>query len=663
MQGKHLAYRPDIDGLRAVAVLAVTIFHFNKQWMPGGFVGVDIFFVISGYLITGIVARQVSAGTFSFADFYLRRVRRIFPAALFVTLVTLIAGSALMLPADSLQLSQSAIAATFSAANIFFWKFLDTSYFAPSSDMVPLLHMWSLGVEEQFYLVWPALLLLALKFGGRKLVVLTACLAAAASFWYGQSKLVDDPTFAYYMLPSRAGELLIGALTYFACESTRDRISAFAASSLAYVGAGLIAVSLIFIREEDGFPGFISAVPAIGAALIIAGGAFTKSLVGKLLALKPMTAVGLISFSLYLWHWPVLALYRYSFGELSLVGGLACLATMTALTLVSYFCVEKPFRNSKGSLKTLAIGMAAASVCAVSAITIQSKGMFAPLTPSGYAAKLQDLEDSTGPAHSYPYVCQGMPKPETLSDPKCVVGTGPTDTILFGDSNAAHFMGYFKVVADHYGFSLRNMEHPSCPPFPGNLSQKYVMKGYKESCPAFNKMVRDNLDAYKTVIIGGTWQGYAQNPSFDADMRETLKQLTASGKKIIIALRAPGFVEYDKECTRKSVKIPFANCDQRSAYADKGELSANEKIKLIAKEFQNVETFSIRNLICKDGTCSAYLNGKPLYYDQGHLSIPGSEMLGAEAIKRSLVPAELLSLLSPKQSVGYAPPDGSLLRK
>ncbi|WP_296230128.1 acyltransferase family protein [Pseudomonas sp. UBA4617] len=660
---KALAYRPDIDGLRAVAVLAVTIFHFNKQWMPGGFVGVDIFFVISGYLITGIVARQIAAGTFSLADFYMRRVRRIFPAALFVTLATLIAGSALMLPADALQLSQSAVAATFSAANIFFWKFLDTSYFAASSDTVPLLHMWSLGVEEQFYLVWPGLLLLSLKFGGRRLVVLTACLAAVASFWYGQSKLAADPTFAYYMLPSRAGELLIGALAYFSCEAARDRISTRAASGLAYTGAGLVILSLIFIREEEGFPGFISAVPAMGAALIIAGCAFSSNLVGKLLALKPMTAVGLISFSLYLWHWPVLALYRYSFGELTLVGGLACFAAMSALTVVSYFYIEKPFRNAKSSLKTLSIGMAAASVCAVSAMTIQSNGMFGPLTPNGYAEKLKALDDNTGPAYSYPYVCQGMPKPAIISNPKCVVGTGPTDTILFGDSNAAHFMGYFKVVADHYGFSLRNLEHPSCPPFPGNLSQKYVVKGYQESCPAFNQMVRQNLAPYKTVIIGATWQVYAQNPNFEADMRETLKQLTATGKNVIVALRAPGFVDYDKECTRKSVKIPFADCEKRSAYADEGDLSANEKIRLIAKDFVNVQTFSIRNLICKDGTCSAYLNGKPLYYDPGHLSIPGSEMLGGEAIKHNLVPTEVLSLLLPKQAVGYISQEKSLLRE
>ncbi|WP_060514305.1 acyltransferase family protein [Pseudomonas sp. NBRC 111132] len=165
MQGKHLAYRPDIDGLRALAVLAVVIFHFNKEWLPGGFVGVDIFFVISGYLITGIIIRQVLSGNFLFSDFYIRRIRRIVPATLFVTLCTLIFGALFMLPEDVKSLSKSAIAATFSLANVYFWKFLDTSYFAASSDTIPLLHLWSLGVEEQFYLIWPALLLILFKIG------------------------------------------------------------------------------------------------------------------------------------------------------------------------------------------------------------------------------------------------------------------------------------------------------------------------------------------------------------------------------------------------------------------------------------------------------------------------------------------------------------------
>lgn len=253
MHNKSLSYRPDIDGLRAVAVLAVVFFHFNKEWLPGGFVGVDIFFVISGFLITGIVAKQVATDTFSFSNFYMRRVKRILPAAFFVTLCTLVFGLTFMLPEDSKSLSISAIATTLSAANIYFWKFLDTGYFAASSDTVPLLHMWSLGVEEQFYLIWPALLLITYKIGGRSLTVATALLLAAISFWYGEKFLVSDPTFAYYMLPSRGGELLLGGIAFFVCDSIKGKVGWIGAEVIGGTGAALVVWSLAFIRETGGF--------------------------------------------------------------------------------------------------------------------------------------------------------------------------------------------------------------------------------------------------------------------------------------------------------------------------------------------------------------------------------------------------------------------------
>ena len=293
MHNKSLSYRPDIDGLRALAVLAVVIFHFNKDWLPGGFVGVDIFFVISGFLITGIIARQHAAGTFSFGEFYMRRVRRILPAAFFVTLCTLVFGLAFMLPDDAKALSSSAIATTLSAANIYFWKFLDTSYFAASSDTVPLLHMWSLGVEEQFYLIWPALLLLTLKFGGRVMAVGAASVLAAASFWYGEHVLVSDPTFAYYMLPSRGGELLIGSLAYFACDAIKGNASRLASEAIGLLGFALVAWSLAFIRETEGFPGFISLTPALGAALVIASGSIRKTVVSSTLSPNPGNICGI----------------------------------------------------------------------------------------------------------------------------------------------------------------------------------------------------------------------------------------------------------------------------------------------------------------------------------------------------------------------------------
>ncbi|MNG83395.1 O-acetyltransferase OatA [compost metagenome] len=652
MQGKHLAYRPDIDGLRALAVLAVVIFHFNKEWLPGGFVGVDIFFVISGFLITGIVARQAAAGTFSFTDFYMRRVRRILPAALFATLATLVFGSLFMLPEDAKALSLSAIASTLSAANIYFWKFLDTSYFAASSDTVPLLHMWSLGVEEQFYMIWPALLLLTLKFAGRAATVGVAALIAAASFWYGQSKLAADPTFAYYMLPSRAGELLIGGITYFLADAIKARVSRWHAQAMAVVGALLLAWSLAYVRETEGFPGYISVVPALGAALVLAAGNFGKTLVGSVLAIRPMVAIGLVSFSLYLWHWPVLAFYRYGYGEPDMLGNVVCLLIMLALTLFSYYVVEVPFRGNKSWKFTLAIPTSAALAMSLAGMLYVSNGVIVPISPSGYQDALAANRSGSAPASSAPYVCQSGFKPESFSSEKCIAGdiSKPPTALLIGDSNAAHYAGYLSAIAKSQGVAIRNVEHSACPPFPGQRSLRYINKAYNISCPAYNAEAFKQISNYDTVIVGGSWPAYelGNKAAFLEDFDAMLDVLEQSGKKVVIALKVPIFDAVDRQCSEKALKIPFINCEQKTVVSDRGETRLNQEIIKRVAARENFSYIGIRNLVCDGKMCSAYAGKTQLYYDGGHLSRDGSEKLGEVAVDTNKVPESLSRLFRPR---------------
>lgn len=641
---QNSGYRPDIDGLRALAVISVVIFHFNPNWLPGGFIGVDIFFVISGFLITGIVYKEVELGKFSFKKFFMRRVRRILPAALFVTLVTLVFGAIFMLPEDVKDLSESAFASTLSLANVYFWLFLDNGYFATSTDTVPLLHMWSLGVEEQFYLIWPAMLLIIYKLGGPRKLLLSAIILCTAFFILSEHYARTAPEFAYYMLPSRAGELLVGCLTYMLTRGNRKGISSLSSLLLSTSGALLIAWSFIYVDKGSNFPGVVSLAPTVGAALIIASGSLGKSLLGKFLSLSPIVWIGLLSFSLYLWHWPILAFYRYAYGEPTLPGGLICLALIILFTVISYRYIETPFRTGhikkiKSPVFSTALGVI---VIIFSGVTYSRDGYVS----DDYAQRVNAMNEMTKAAFSFPYVCQTSKFRESLlSDERCLIG--PTDTspsvLIWGDSNAAHYVGYLKAVAENIGVPMRNVAHSSCVPFFKN-SRTFVTKN-QDSCEEFNQAIFNNLSNYETVIIGAAWNSYAsRDESFEEELRFTIDQLSQRVKSVIIAEKNPIFRGYDRQCPQKAITIPLMNCSERSFARNGGIIPVNNLIESIADEHDNVSLLSIRDLVCNGDICSAYSNNTPLYYDTGHLSLLGSEFLGKMAIDQRLVPTSLTRL-------------------
>ncbi|HDS1816348.1 TPA: acyltransferase [Pseudomonas putida] len=651
MQGKHLAYRPDIDGLRALAVLAVTIFHFNKQWLPGGFVGVDVFFVISGFLITGIIYGQRS--DFSFGDFYGRRVRRILPAAAFVTVVTMIAGSFLLLPDDVKALSESAIGATLSAANIYYWLFLDTGYFAASSDTVPLLHMWSLGVEEQFYMIWPALMIIAMKIGGKRLLAATAVILAIASFAVSEYFLARDPSFAYYMLPSRAGELLIGALLFLWKDSRS--ISAATANVAGLVGMIMVVGALFLLDEKKGFPGVRSIIPSVGAALLILSGINQANALSKLLGNPVARYIGLRSFSLYLWHWPVLAFYRYAYGEPTFIGGVICLALMCVLTLISYHLIETPFRARTPKwliTKAGPIFATSAAVMVAGYVLVKNDGYWPTEAGAAYKKEVRLHGFNTQPASRFPFNCQmSQYDAAKWKVEQCVNGDKSVEpeTLLWGDSNAAHYVGYLKSIAENGHFSIRNISHSSCPPV--KTTDGLVTPSLADSCNAFNESAFAESKKYKTVIVGASWAFYARRGG-KAQIAKTIRELAANGNQVIIALNVPVFAGLDRMCAAKAIRIPGMDCPSRAVMPDNGDTETNKFIKEQASRYPNVATFDVRSQICKNGTCSAYDGKNLLYYDSGHISMVGSEMLGKAVVKAGQVPQPIAALSPAARNVG-----------
>ncbi len=458
------AYRPDIDGLRAVAVLSVVLYHAGVPFLPGGFVGVDIFFVISGYLITRIIAREIAEKRFSIVTFYERRTRRIFPALFVMLAVSFVAASMIALPAEFKEFGDSLTAATFFVSNIYFWQTAD--YFGGPAHLKPLLHTWSLAVEEQFYIVFPLLLLALTRWARghlfRVLVAVTA-LSFAASLWAVAAK----PNAAFYLLPTRFWELMAGALVALgAVPAISDHrwANVFAATGLV-----LIACAVLFFSSATAFPGAAALLPVLGAALVIHAGTTTQDTVAaRLLSMRPMVFVGLLSYSLYLWHWPVLAFARMARGEMLAPSETALLVAVSfVLAVLSWRFVEKPFRERRIAAKRVPLFRAAsAAMAAMLAI-----GVFANAT-DGWPQRHDDYAPPAiaGLERMNLATCflkEDQPATAWAGADTCRNGDASKPRIfLWGDSFAAHLV---PGLADELGHRFQTVQYTAggCPPLLG----------------------------------------------------------------------------------------------------------------------------------------------------------------------------------------------------
>ena len=333
-------YRADIDGLRAVAVLAVLFFHAGIG-CSGGYVGVDVFFVISGYLITGLILKESDAGQFRVLEFWERRVLRIFPALAIVVLTCLVAGWFLFLPPDFKSLGQSVLAQAMLASNISFW--LEAGYFAASAEVKPLLHTWSLAVEEQFYLLFP-LLLIGFKRLPRNLLGRAILLICCASFGLSVYGSYRHTSANFFLLPTRAWELLVGS--FLAAVPAPRASTRWLMESFSWCGLLGILGAVFIYDHTTRFPGVAAVLPCVGTALLIWSNSHALTSVGRLLAMPPMVFVGLISYSLYLWHWPLLVFYKYwTLGPIPMGHRVLLILASVGIAVMSWRFVETPFRK------------------------------------------------------------------------------------------------------------------------------------------------------------------------------------------------------------------------------------------------------------------------------------------------------------------------------
>ncbi|WP_438998617.1 acyltransferase family protein [Variovorax beijingensis] len=666
VQPPSLSYRPEIDGLRAIAVLSVLLFHVNSEWVPGGFVGVDIFFAISGYLITSIVFRDVVAGRFSFARFYKRRILRIAPAYFAVTIATLAAGFVLLLPEDLLDLAKSALWSTFSVPNVYFWKFLDTSYFAADTNQVPLLHLWSLGVEEQFYFLWPAMLLGSYRFLGKRWFLAPLGLIAVASFYLADEWAVTDFAYAYYMLPARAGELLAGGLLALALHGrgTESVMPRWANELAALLGYGLIGYGLFALDGDSRFPGYNALYPCLGTVMLILAGRDRDCWATRPLAFKPVVVIGLISYSLYLWHWPILAFFRYFAVDIDAREGLFLMAGILAISALSYRYIELPFRKGVAPawrVPRVAGGYAVATILVAAGawLVVHSQGFSASARNERYRVAAASMLERTQAAFKYRYNCQSSRfDPRVFDDPRCIVGLEyvpqghRVDVLLVGDSNAAHYIGVLGEIGKAYGFAFRNVSLSSCPPV-FELEHRYGKRRDPESCRRYRQSINREADPYGVVVMGAQWASHDRNPNFRKDFEATVDDLRRRGKQVVILGLVPRFQAYGVNCELRRLRMPSLDCESRSRRNAHVNDRINDYLRSLTAVDTGVSYLDVVPVLCPDGRCAPYVDGLPVYYDPGHLSMTGSWEIGRKLVaESSAVPRVLKELHTLSPSLG-----------
>ncbi|WP_051379090.1 acyltransferase family protein [Derxia gummosa] len=607
------AYRPEVDGLRSLAILPVLLFHAGFPGFYGGFVGVDVFFVISGFLITGIIAREVVDGRFSIAEFYRRRILRIFPALFVMVAVSAIVATLSGLPLELVSFARSVVSTWSFASNILFYT--ESGYFGPEAHGMPLLHTWSLAVEEQFYLVWPLLLW---GFGKKRGGAVGMTLGIGiASFIAALVMLPRDASAAFYLIPSRAWELLAGALVaLLPMPVLRNRALREVVSI-----AGLLAIlwTVKFYSQATPFPGLGALPPVLGAAAIIAATGYGPCMVGRLLSLRPLVFIGLISFSLYLWHWPVIVYSQSAlFLEQTLAVKCGLVAVSMLLAWLSWRFVEQPFRVNAKRFTTPRVlragGLVTAGFVLTGVLGIVSHGLPARFTPeeltiAGYEGYEGDRAYRGGE-------CFVVQPDDPFDAAKCLARSGDRPALLIvGDSHGAHL--WPGMHAEAHGMDVLQATATGCRP-----TINPEAKGEAPCRGFFRNVLGEWLPTHRvsTLVVAGRWTR-ADLPA----LRQTLAAVEDSADRVVLVGPIPQYATALPRIIVHAMQAEDPTAVRRGLVSEIFRLDAEMKRQFAGGKLHYV---SLVDMLCKDGDCRAYAReGVPMQFDYGHLTVEGSEIV------------------------------------
>lgn len=657
-----IGYRPEIDGVRAFAIAGVVLYHLDTNWAPGGFLGVDVFFVLSGYLMVSILMSQQDAGRAFIANFLVRRVRRLLPAFFFVIGVVLCLSWTLLEPVRLDGVARSSLASAMQLANMHFLR-TETDYFGYGAQSDPLLHLWSLGIEVQFYILLPFLVVVIMKWWGSQALprvffsLLLASLVTAEYLGrYGQGSLDHH---AFYLLPARLFEFMIGALV--ALKSDSWELPPAVSETIA--GAGLVLVLASFSGISSGMvlPGMASLIPCVGTAMVLAA-TRGNGFVARALSWKPLVVIGLLSYSVYLWHWPLLVFIRhFNGGEIPFLGYLAFTMLLVLFSWVSWRFVEVPMRRvswTRGKIILWQVIFPLVLIGSFSGGVIASDGANYRYGP--------EQKDHQFPSACYDVVVDGCIDRDEVG----------INALLIGDSHAAHLSPFWIEVAKSFDIKLSYRSVSSCYPLIEGSENKVASDGALYDplrCAEQIRFLSQRATDYDVVILGAAWSQYVFGPrvplnfSFLSELVSTLNMLDENNVRVLIVKQIPSFSPSQVLKIRHVELIPFQTVRrlvwtivdypqtfEKEKKVDEGNLLLESTVR----NCRNCQLFDLLLGLEDVGRQLPVVDGQLWYVDQSHLSIFGARSLASRFL-------ELISAGEVPSPFGVAPrgvhllPDGA----
>ena len=622
-----VTYRPDIDGLRAIAIILVIIFHAGFSFFSGGYIGVDVFFVLSGFLITSLIDYEIKEKIFSFKEFYLRRIRRIVPVLVFILLVITIPAY-FFLFADNLESFGRTLIHTFLCTNNFYLYLNLSDYFAENSDLIPFLHTWSLSVEEQFYFFLPPFLLLLhknLSISKRRIVMI---LLFVISLLFSIYLTKTNSRAAYFLLPSRLFELLIGSCVAIYWDRVPN-LNQLKNNLLSIIGLLLILIPAITLNDTSTFPGINAFWPCLGTAMLIVSGktTHTRGIINKLIENKFFVGIGLISYSLYLWHWPIFVFIKYEGLKLDGIIRIVALILIFVLSYFSWRFIEQPFRTTlKFNFKKTIVILFIPSLIIISLIygILDINNGFPERQP-----ELNEFNPKTNFANVVRKECYYSHKIANCKDCSFGANKDSIDGILIGDSFANHSVAFLDVLAKDANLGIHDCTAPDNP-----LLNRLEEDGTPIYPPEFANERLDYAKKFKYIFIAANWIMNSNPKSKNhQSIINTIGSLVKLNKKIILidCLLPINEMDLHKAKLIKTGKPIYF--EERNIKVPNKILPKNYIVNEIKHKFPTVIIIDLKDVMCKSGKCDISIDNTIIYKDASHLNISGAKLLGEKYLK------------------------------